>query len=507
MRIICYGCRLSGSLPMKMKMMLFLAMLRLLCFAQVQAASDGTFHYYATVADDRHFTMLLQLIGSIHKVDFDHLDEIAVFDIGLTPEQKDRLARIEKTKVYAVEKVHPDTCTYFQTNAAGRDVRGWFSWKPVAMKQALDMFPYVLYLDAGNLVLQSPDDLFKHIKQNGYYVMHIPPFSIEERITKPVVDKVIAAFPKDEQEFLLRSDTVMIDAGFQGISREVYEKYVLPVYKLAGDLSLFADDGSAKLGFGAGRHDQTLFSIFAQAERLKMNCQGWTNLQVDGKAVPFHIHWDRAEISDHTCIYRSRGDCYFGGDKVPYIHWLKDWSILICTLQEREKQFQELHNKLMGQIREHHLEDRVEILSFKDNREAPVGVKRNALVRQSKADYINFIDDDDDVHDHYIKMIHDRLKSSPDCVSLVGIITFNGKSPTTFIHSIAYNSYFQSNGTYYRPPNHLNTMKRSIASQFLFPEISFGEDTDWAMQIARSGQLKKEEVVSEPYYFYKYVDK
>ena len=52
--------------------------------------------------------MLLSLIGSIHQVDFENLDEIAVFDIGFTQEQKKLLEKIEKTKVYKTEEVNAD---------------------------------------------------------------------------------------------------------------------------------------------------------------------------------------------------------------------------------------------------------------------------------------------------------------------------------------------------------------------------------------------------------------
>ncbi len=185
----------------------------------------------------------------------------------------------------------------------------------------------------------------------------------------------------------------------------------------------------------------------------------------------------------------------------------KDWSILICTLFEREKHFSELYNKLLKQIQVNNLEEKIEILSFKDNREFSVGHKRSCLLKKSRGMYINFIDDDDDIHENYIQMIYEKLKNRPDCVSLFGIITFNGDYPTSFIHSIQYNHYFEKDGVYYRPPNHLNTIKRSVASQFLFPNISFSEDTSWAMQIAESGLLKKEESIMIPYYFYQYVIK
>jgi hypothetical protein len=183
----------------------------------------------------------------------------------------------------------------------------------------------------------------------------------------------------------------------------------------------------------------------------------------------------------------------------------KDWSILICTLFEREKEFSYIYSNLLKQIQDNHLEDKIEILFYKDNRAVSIGHKRNALLKKSKGMYINFIDDDDDIHPHYIKMIYEKLQNKPDCISLHGIITFNGMTPTLFIHSIKYNSYFNSNGVYFRPPNHLNTIKRSIASQFIFPSISYYEDTNWAMKISKSKLLKKEEEITQPYYFYKYV--
>lgn len=181
----------------------------------------------------------------------------------------------------------------------------------------------------------------------------------------------------------------------------------------------------------------------------------------------------------------------------------KLWSILICTLEERQEKFNKIHEKLTKQIDTNQLNDQVEILYFKDKRgEHSVGLKRNDLIARSQGKYVSFIDDDDDVHERYIAIIHEKLLQNPDCVSLTGIITTNGQNPKKFIHSIAYDHYFENDGVYYRPPNHLNPIKREIAKQFLFPTINYGEDTNWAMQIAKTGLLKKEEIISEPYYFY-----
>ena len=183
----------------------------------------------------------------------------------------------------------------------------------------------------------------------------------------------------------------------------------------------------------------------------------------------------------------------------------KMWSILICTLPERKESFDCLCKKLHQQIRDHNLQDKVEVLSFLDNRgEHTVGQKRNALLRSSVGKYVCFIDDDDDVNDELVRMVYERLLRNPDCVSLVGIITSYGRDPKLFIHSMRYSTWFEKDNIYYRPPNHLNPIRRSIAIQFLFPEINRSEDFDWSMQIQRSGLIKTEEYIQEPYYFYNY---
>lgn len=219
-------------------------------------------------------------------------------------------------------------------------------------------------------------------------------------------------------------------------------------------------------------------------------------------------HSATKQTSENQLIFERRLQSNFDIDENTYRKFMnKDWSILICTLTERKEVFSRIYEKLNKQIAENGLQDKIEVLYFLDNRENTVGFKRNTLMRQSRGLYVNYIDDDDDVDDEYIKLIYDAIQKKPDVVSLIGIITFNGRNPRYFIHSIKYVKYFSKNNVYYRPPNHLNTMKRSIAATFDFPDISFGEDTDWAMRICRAKLLQTEVWISKPYYFYYYADK
>lgn len=177
-------------------------------------------------------------------------------------------------------------------------------------------------------------------------------------------------------------------------------------------------------------------------------------------------------------------------------------SILIPTLDSRISFRQALLEQLATQA----IEKPVEILL--DNSNSTIGEKRNNLLQAASGKYVAFIDDDDVIADDYISLIVGGLEADTDlydCCSLDGIITTNGKYPKRFTHSIQYNSYYEKDGILYRPPNHLNTIRASIAKQFKFPEINFGEDTDWAMQICKSGLLKKEYYVDHTLYYYKYI--
>ncbi len=147
----------------------------------------------------------------------------------------------------------------------------------------------------------------------------------------------------------------------------------------------------------------------------------------------------------------------------------------------------------------------VEILS--DNGNKNIGQKRNDLLNRATGKYCCFIDDDDTVSAEYIDKIIDGCKSGKDCVSLKGVITWDGSNAEIFEHSIKYSEY-KTNTTgaikYERYPNHLNAIKTEIATQFKFPEINYGEDTDWATQIRDSGLLKSEYYIDKILYHYQF---
>lgn len=179
-------------------------------------------------------------------------------------------------------------------------------------------------------------------------------------------------------------------------------------------------------------------------------------------------------------------------------------SILICTLDSRGPMLARLREKLEAQILRAGLQHNIEIRSHADDGSMPIGTKRNSLLREASGEYVCFVDDDDDLAGSYIEDIWGELADgSVDCVGMAGLmIGPNGTQPKLFIHSNKYKDSFERNSVYYRPPNHLNPMRREIAIRYGFPKKNEGEDLDFCSRIARDGVLKTERFIEHPLYIY-----
>jgi len=179
-------------------------------------------------------------------------------------------------------------------------------------------------------------------------------------------------------------------------------------------------------------------------------------------------------------------------------------SILICTLKNRQDYAKRLRECLYPQVE--NVSDQVEVLWAEDEGQQSIGHKRNELLKRAKGDYIAFVDDDDLLSDDYVARILSALESEPDCVGM-HLLHFNdGVLGGLTYHSLRYTSWHESRETtlgmmrYYRNPNHLNPVKRDLALQVMFPEISMGEDKDYSTRLLPL--LKTEEYIVEPIYYY-----
>lgn len=295
------------------------------CQQTDQDSDAPLLHYYCTAADTTYFLYVLHLIGSIHAAHFDQLGEIAIANIGLLPEHIEQLNSIEKVRVFEVEKANPDIITPFVVNQYGKTVPGLYSWKPIAIKQTLEWYPYVLWIDSSSLVLQSIDSLFKHIKQNGYFLSTIGNEMRNGKFGHPVswsmTKRLIDTFNLNNPNYKWILDSEQVMATTFGISRQGATLFE-PFFAFPKNLDLFVDDGTTPTGFGAGRHDQALLSIFAYINKLKVHKQDHTQkkpivLSFDAKEEPFYITWHMASVDHRTGIYNARADA------LSYGHFLK----------------------------------------------------------------------------------------------------------------------------------------------------------------------------------------
>ncbi len=272
-------------------------LLRLALFAEVP-------QYYCTAANAPYYTKLLNLIGSLHKTNYENIKEIAVFDLGLSQEMIDHLNSMQKVKVYKITADH----TKLSLTTFPR--LGWYSWKPVVIHESLDLFPYVLWIDAGSTVLQPIGDLFEYIVKTGYFVCTIgdnkehPEYPVGWGTTTFVKKK----FQLDTSAYAWILSKESPTSAIVGATKTA--PFMQEWYELTKDIRFFADDGSAP---GIGRHDQIVLSILSYQKGLNIHHQDWSQqepmlLPINGKDIPFYITWHSDSVCKKTCIYSSRND-------------------------------------------------------------------------------------------------------------------------------------------------------------------------------------------------------
>lgn len=269
--------------------------------------SAGNPLYFCTAANTSYYPHLLNLIGSIHANNFAQLGEIAVFDLGLKPDEINHINRIQRVKVCKLEPGNPELTRVLR----------WFVWKPVVMKQALEMYPYMLYVDAGTTILKPIDHLFNYIENNQYFLGTIGNEWINGAWRHPIswgTTKFVRDWFKldsPENKWVLSQEFVM--GNMVGLTRAGFKQVMKQIYDFSKDVRYFQDDGTAPNGLGCGRHDQTLLSIWAYLNKFKIFKTDYTQneaiqLPVEGKLVPLYITWNPDYVSQKTHIYHSRGD-------------------------------------------------------------------------------------------------------------------------------------------------------------------------------------------------------
>ncbi len=183
---------------------------------------------------------------------------------------------------------------------------------------------------------------------------------------------------------------------------------------------------------------------------------------------------------------------------------MNKWDILILTMPSRAAYLLRLRTMLDPQVEAHPgVRVTVRISDAKMTR----GENRVELMKESDAEYINFVDDDDLVAEDYVSRIFPLL----DGVDYIGFqvqLYYGGpetgiKELPTF-HSLKYPQWYGDTQGWYRDLSHLNPVKRELALQAAdqMCKGNGNEDVIWADAMRGLGIVKTEHYVDKIMYHY-----
>lgn len=180
-------------------------------------------------------------------------------------------------------------------------------------------------------------------------------------------------------------------------------------------------------------------------------------------------------------------------------------SILIPTVVGREESFERLMWLLKWQLHDS-ICSHVEILWEKDNKEMPIGTKREKLYQRANGLFGWMLDDDDSIANDGIHTIVDQIKLTggfTDCITFQEHCIMDGVYKSSN-HSLKYEKW-QDNFDgfdYVRTPFYKDVIKTEIAKSVPFEVIRYNEDERWSMELKKV--LKNEIHIDRELYFYQY---
>lgn len=158
------------------------------------------------------------------------------------------------------------------------------------------------------------------------------------------------------------------------------------------------------------------------------------------------------------------------------------WTILIATLGRRATQLERLLAQLLPQATA--FGDSVRVRALWNNGEQPLSVVRQALVVDANADYVSFVDDDDEVPPYFVDKVMEALTTcEPDYVGWQMQCYIDGVATKPTYHSLEYGSWSEDHAGYYRDVSHLNPVRHALALRCDFRRGDPPEDVSWADQL------------------------
>lgn len=179
-----------------------------------------------------------------------------------------------------------------------------------------------------------------------------------------------------------------------------------------------------------------------------------------------------------------------------------DLSVLVCSVDTRYRTFAlELQDQLWAQLdllpRGH-----AEVLILTDGRGLSIGAKRNALARIARGRYLQFVDDDDRIAPDMFRTVLDATRHDADVITFHASVTLDGGPAKLCRYSLEFERDYDTPEEYRRLPNHICAVKRDHVLATGFPDVSVGEDADFAARLRPL--LRTEHRIDRVLYHYDY---
>lgn len=159
-------------------------------------------------------------------------------------------------------------------------------------------------------------------------------------------------------------------------------------------------------------------------------------------------------------------------------------SILMCSVGDRLDRMKLGYTFLAGQAEAY--PEQVEVLALTDNRCRSIGLKRQALLDAARGEYVCFIDDDDDVPDHFVSDIvtaMEQARQRPDVFVFPTLCVSDAYGSMLVDHSISYENESAKVPDFRRKPWFMHPIERGLAQSGRFPDVSWAEDDAWLGQL------------------------
>lgn len=176
-------------------------------------------------------------------------------------------------------------------------------------------------------------------------------------------------------------------------------------------------------------------------------------------------------------------------------------SICVCSVLNRRNNFlPSILQQLYDQVSKF---DDVEVLVLIDHKLKMLGDKRNDLITISQGRYVVAVDDDDKLSDNYVEELRNAIINNDgvDVINFIVAVSINNSAYKNCYYSKDFEDK-NTNDAYYRLPNHISCVKRSLALQTPFKPIVRGEDFAFAQDL--KNKIITEYNINKVLYYYNF---